>query len=72
VAELDEQSWAAVEFFGGGAGGSISSCDIHTQACHAVASGIPILTAITFGENGGLWATENALIPGLASVIQIP
>jgi hypothetical protein len=72
VAELDEQSWFAVEVLGGGVGGTISACDLSTLAVEEVASGIPILTAITFGKDGALWATENALIPGLAQVVEIP
>lgn len=72
VVELDELSWAAVEFFGGGVGGSINACDLGTLLCNEVATGIPILTAVTFGKDGSLWATENALIPPLANVIEIP
>lgn len=71
VAELDEQSWFAVEV-GGGAGGTINKCDLGTKTCTEVAAGIPILTAITFGKRGTLWATTNALIPGLADVIEVP
>jgi hypothetical protein len=72
VAELDELSWFALEALGTGAGGTINACDTRTQTCEEVAAGIPILTAITFGADGSLWATENALIPGLAQVIRIP
>ncbi len=73
VVELDEQSWFAVEILSPGAlqGGTINSCDLDTNSCKEVATGIPILTAITFGNNGSLWATENALIPGSADVIEI-
>lgn len=72
VAELDEQSWFAVEVLGGGAGGTINDCDVSTASCTEEATGIPILTAITFGTDGSLWATQNALIPGSAEVIQVP
>lgn len=72
VAELDEQSWFAVEVLGGGVGGTINACDLSTLTCSEVATGIPILTAITFGKDGTLWATQNALIPGLAEVIAVP
>lgn len=72
VAELDENSWFSVEIPGSGVGGSISACDLGTLVCGNVAAGIPILTAITFGKDGVLWATENALIPGLAGVTEIP
>lgn len=72
VAELDELSWAAVEFFGPSElGGTISSCDIGTLECSEVATGIPILTAIASSSDGSLWATNNALIPGLADVARI-
>jgi hypothetical protein len=53
-------------------GGTVSSCDLTTASCQEVAAGIPILTAITFGKDGALWATRNALIPGLAEVFEVP
>lgn len=71
VAELDERSWFSVEI-GAGTGGSINGCDLDTQTCGVVASGIPILTAITFGRGDALWATRQALIPGLAAVFEVP
>ncbi|GAA5520864.1 ScyD/ScyE family protein [Aliifodinibius salicampi] len=71
VAELDEQSWFAVEVLGGGVGGTINSCDLDAASCTEVATEIPILTAITFGNDGRLWATQNALIPNLAEVVAI-
>jgi hypothetical protein len=37
-----------------------------------VATGIPILTAITVGKDGSLWSTVNALVPGLADVVEVP
>lgn len=70
IAELDERSWFAVEF-GAGVGGSITACDLMPTSCSEVAAGIPILTAITFGNDGALWATENALIPGAADVMEV-
>lgn len=72
VAELDEASWLALEGFGAPLGGSISACDVPAGTCQEVAAGIPILTAITFGKDGVLWATRNALIPGAAEVVAIP
>jgi hypothetical protein len=72
VAELDEASWAAVEIFQTPAGGTINACDVATHACSEVATGIPILTAITFGKDGALWATRNALIPGQVEVFELP
>ena len=71
VAELDEQSWFAVEALGGGVGGTINNCNISSVSCSEVATGIPILTAITFGKDEVLWATRNSLIPGSAEVIEI-
>ncbi|WMI69677.1 ScyD/ScyE family protein [Mangrovimonas sp. YM274] len=71
VAELDEQSWFAVEFLGTGMGGSIKMCDMETKQVTTIATGIPLLTAITFDKQGNLWATQNALIPGLAEVVQV-
>lgn len=72
VAELDELSWFAVEVLGGGVGGTISAIDLATLGVEVVASGIPGLTGITFGKDGTLWATTNALNPELAEVIKIP
>jgi hypothetical protein len=71
VAELDEASWAAVEILQAPTGGTINACDVATPTCGEVASGIPILTAITFGKDGTLWATRNALIPGQAEVFEV-
>jgi hypothetical protein len=61
VAELDEQTWAAVEIFGSGVGGTINACNVDTLACDEVATGINQLTGITFGKDGTLYATQNAL-----------
>lgn len=71
VAELDEASWAAVEIFEQVTGGTINRCDVTTLDCEVVADGIPMLTAITFGKDGSLWATRNALVPGGAEVFQV-
>lgn len=70
VAELDAQSWFSLEV-GGSQGGVIKSCDVNTMECTTIATGIPMLTAIEFDENGSLWATRNALIPGLAEVFKV-
>jgi hypothetical protein len=73
VVELDEASWFAVEVLPGEAlGGTINACDLDTLTCTETATGLPIVTAITFGKHGRLWATQNALIPGLATVVEIP
>lgn len=73
VAELDELSWFAVEVLGPEAitGGTINACNLSDLSCTEVATGIPILTAITFGNDGSLWATQNSLIPGMADVIKV-
>lgn len=71
VAELDEQSWAAVEIFQTGVGGTISECSLKKKTCEVVAEGIPQLTAITFDKRGHLWATQNSLVPNGAEVIKI-
>lgn len=72
VVEFDEASWAAVEIFGTPTGGTINACNLDTMVCTEVATGLPIVTAITFGKRDGLWATINALIPGAATVVEIP
>ncbi|MDH3190626.1 MAG: ScyD/ScyE family protein [Acidimicrobiia bacterium] len=72
VAELDEGSWAAVEIFQTPLGGTVSSCSLASLTCSDVATGLPMLTTITFGKDGSLWAAQNALIPGLAEVVQLP
>jgi len=71
VAELDELSWAAVEIFQDGVGGTISSCNVRRQTCRVVAEGIPQLTSITFDSRGRLWATQNSLVPGGAEVVRV-
>jgi hypothetical protein len=71
VAELDEASWASVEILGQVTGGTINKCDVTSLDCEVVADGIPVLTSITFGKDGSLWATRNALTPGSAEVFQV-
>ncbi len=72
VAEMDEQSWAAVEIFETGVGGTVNGCDLNRLRCGEVTTGIPMLTAIAFDTNRSLWATENSLIPPIAQVIPVP
>ena len=71
VAEMDEASWAAVEIFQDGVGGTINSCNVRRGTCRVVAEGINQLTAITFDKRGRLWATQNSLVPGGAEVVKI-
>lgn len=73
VTEMDEASWAAVEIFQTVTGGTINSCDVASLTCAEVATGIPVVTAITFDGDGNLWATQNAFPGGpAAEVIQVP
>ena len=71
VAEMDERSWAAVEIFQDGVGGTISACSVKRLACEVVAEEIPQLTAITFDKKGRLWATQNSLVPNGAEVVEV-
>jgi hypothetical protein len=72
VAELDEASWTAVEIFRSPTGGTINSCDLLTLSCDEVATDIIELTAITFGKDGSLWATRNAVFtPEPAEVFRV-
>lgn len=70
VVELDENSWFGLEL-GAAAGGTINKCDLDAGTCSELATGIPIVTAITFGKDGSLWTTRNALIPGAAEVFRV-
>lgn len=72
VAEFDEQSWAAVEIFGGGVGGTINACDVTTLACDEVATGIYQMTGITFGTDGTLYATQNTLFAPEVITVPLP
>jgi hypothetical protein len=71
VAQFDDASWAAVEIFGDGVGGSIHRCNLATKSCVEVADGLPMLTSITFRKNGSLWGTTWSLVPGMGDAIQI-
>lgn len=73
VAQFDDASWAAIEIFQGqGAlGGSVHACNVQTQACEEVASGLPMLTSIAFRDDGSLWGTTWSLVPGQADAVQI-
>lgn len=71
VVEFDENGWFTAEVLGNPAGGTINACDVDTLDCTEIATDIPYITAITFGKRGELWATRNAIIPPLASVVKI-
>lgn len=70
VAQIDDESWLAMEA-GTGVGGSVQACNLTTKVCEKVVSGVPMLTAITFREDGSLWGTTSSLVPGAADVIQL-
>lgn len=72
VVELDEASWFSIEVLNHPTTGTINACDVVTKACLAFAPGLASPTAITFGKDGRLWSTSNALAPPLAQVIEIP
>jgi hypothetical protein len=72
VVELDEASWFTIEVLNHPTTGTINACDVATKACVEFASGLSSPTAITFGKDGKLWSTENALAPPLARVVAIP
>jgi hypothetical protein len=72
VAEMDEASWAAVEIFQDGVGGTVDVCSLKKHTCREVAGGIPQLTAITFTKGGKLWATQNSLVENGAEVVRVP
>jgi hypothetical protein len=72
VVELDEASWFAIEVLGHPTTGTINACDVGTHACLPLATGLASPTAITFGKDGKLWSTANAVVPPLASVVEIP
>lgn len=73
VAEIDERGFIVAEpgIPLTGEGGTINSCAVATLTCSEVATGIPLITAITFGKDGTLWATRNSLIPGSAEVFEV-
>ena len=71
VAQFDDASWAAVEIFGDGVGGSIHACDLATKVCEEVAGGLPMLSSIAFRKDGSLWGTTFSLVPGMGDAVQI-
>ena len=72
VVELDEASWAAVEFPFPGLGGTVNACDISTWTCTEAATGLPMPIAATVDRNGTVYVAINALVPGDAEVIALP
>jgi hypothetical protein len=73
VVELDEASWAALEFpFGGTVGGTVNACDLATWTCSELATNLPIPIAATTDRHGTVHVAINALVPGAAEVITLP
>jgi hypothetical protein len=75
VAQIEDKSFGAIELLGLGipielAGGSVHACTL-AGACETIATGLPILTSITFRGDDSLWGATNALIPGVADVVQL-
>ena len=72
VVEIDEASWAAVEFAPDSMmGGTINACDLDTSTCTAEATGLTIPIAVAVRDSGEVFAAVSALIPGEAAVIEI-
>jgi hypothetical protein len=73
VVEIDEASWAAVEFGVGSLGGTVNACNPTTWTCSAVATGLPIPIGVAVNRRAGeVYITINALVPGAAQVIKLP
>jgi hypothetical protein len=70
VEQIDDQSFLAIELEQPTTG-SVWSCNVWSHECKKVAGGKPIMTAIAFRQNGSMWGTINALIPGQADVIRL-
>jgi hypothetical protein len=73
VVEIDEASWAAVEFGVGSKGGTVNACNPTTWTCSQVATGLTIPIGVAVDRHAGeVYVTVNALIPGAAQVIKLP
>jgi hypothetical protein len=73
VVEIDEASWAAVEFGAGALGGTVNACNPTTWACSQVATGLPIPIGVAVDRHAGeVYVTINSLVPGAARVIKLP
>jgi hypothetical protein len=70
VTELDEASWAAVEF-GGAVGGTVNACNITTWSCDVLAPGLTMPIATTVDKDGTVYALTEVLLP-TAKVIALP
>jgi hypothetical protein len=73
VVELDEASWAAVEFGVGSLGGTVNACNPTTWTCSQVATGLPMPVGAAVDHRAGeVYVTINTLVPGAAQVIKLP
>jgi sugar lactone lactonase YvrE len=72
VVELDEATWAAVEFGLGSLGGTVNACDVASGSCSEVAAGLPIPMAAAVDRDGVVYTAILALVPGSAQVIALP
>lgn len=73
VVELDEASWAAVEFGAGSVGGTVNACNPTTWTCSQAATGLPMpVGAAVDRRTGDVYVTINTLVPGAAQVIKLP
>lgn len=71
VTEIDEASWAAVEFGLGMAGGTVNACSIDSWECEEVATGLPMAMSTTVHRDDILYALISGLVPGEAKVIAL-
>jgi hypothetical protein len=71
VTEIDEASWAAVEFGLGAVGGTVNVCDITTWDCSVVATGldVPIATAVTPG--GDVFTALSGFATGVGEIVEL-
>jgi hypothetical protein len=62
-----------VEFGVGSVGGTVNACNLSTDTCTPVATGLPmpIGTAID-RRTGEVYVAINALVPGAAEIIKLP
>ena len=71
MTEIDEASWAAVEFGVGAQGGTVNACTPTPWSCSVLATGLTIPIATTVGKDGTVYALTEALLPS-AKVIALP
>lgn len=72
VVELDEASWAALEFPFPGLGGTVNVCDPSDWTCSERATGLPAPIAAAIDRRGKVYVATNVLEPGAAEVIALP